>query len=113
MKLLYSLTILEVYNGTADAVSLLDELKVCYDELIKPRKDGGVRPDEASQLLVEVLLSFISKPSALFRKLAQVVFAAFCSDINDGGLQSMMTVGVPGNHYMVNRLNCPIGFIIQ
>ncbi|KAI9701853.1 MAG: DNA-directed DNA polymerase [Candelina mexicana] len=76
MKLLYSLTILEVYNGTADAVSLLDELRICYDEFIKPSRASNVNP-EASELLVEVLLSFVSKPSVLFRKLAQQVFTAF------------------------------------
>ncbi|KAI9766380.1 MAG: DNA-directed DNA polymerase [Candelina submexicana] len=91
MKLLYSLTILEVYNGTADAVSLLDELRICYDELIKPSRASNIN-SEASELLVEVLLSFVSKPSVLFRKLAQQVFTAFVTEINSAGLQSMLNV---------------------
>ncbi len=98
MKLLYSLTILEVYNGTADAVSLLDELKICYNELIQTNKANKVN-SEASELLVEVLLSFISKPSVLFRKLAQQVFAAFASEFSSAGLKSMLNVCASSGFY--------------
>ena len=88
-KLLYSLTILQVYNGDSDAVTVLDELRGCYDSLIKHRdKDnqGG------SGIMVEILLSLVSKPSLLFRRVAQQVFAAFAPSVNATGLQSMITV---------------------
>ncbi|KAI9834924.1 MAG: hypothetical protein M1819_002647 [Sarea resinae] len=88
-KLLYSLTILQVYNGDGDAISILDELKACSEKVLDPKKGGG---EEASDILVEVLLSFVSKPSVLFRKLAQQVFTAFAADITSEGLQSMITV---------------------
>ena len=95
---LYSLTILQIYNGDADAVLVLDELKTCYDSLVKHSTDS----DEASELLVEVLLSFASKPSALFRKLAEQVFTTFASEINAAGLQAMVKVKhtVVRNHVM-------------
>lgn len=88
-ELLYSLTILQVYNGDADAVSMLDELTSCYDTLIKHRETGDQRGTEG---LVEILLGLAAKPSKLFRRLVQQVFTTFTSDINHNGLQSMLEV---------------------
>ena len=88
-KLLYSLTILQVYNGDADTVNVLDELKQCYDSLIKHNTNDQ---QEGSEALVEILLSFASKPSLLFRRVAEQVFLAFSARINSAGLQSMVKV---------------------
>lgn len=89
LMLLYSLTILQVYNFEADAVSMLDDLKLCYETLIKHRSKeshGG------SDILVEIILSLVSKRSVLFRRLGEQVFSAFVSDIGETGLQSMTQV---------------------
>ncbi|KAL8784603.1 MAG: hypothetical protein Q9213_003858 [Squamulea squamosa] len=88
-ELLYSLTLLQVYNGDADAVSMLDELRGCYDLLIERRQ---VADEFGSEALIEILLSFIARPSQLFRRLAQQVFSAFTSNIRHSGLQSMIKV---------------------
>ncbi|KAL8715990.1 MAG: hypothetical protein Q9220_000657 [cf. Caloplaca sp. 1 TL-2023] len=88
-QLLYSLTILQVYDGDADAVGILDDLQDCYEALKRSRqKDKG----QTSEVLIEVLLSFISKPSQLYRHLAQQVFSAFALDLNLDGLRSMFKV---------------------
>lgn len=87
--LLYSLTIIQVYNGDIDAMNVLDELKDCYASLVKHRNKGKQKGSEA---LVEILLSFVAKPSMMFRRLAQQVFAACASDVNKSGLQSMIKV---------------------
>jgi len=84
-KLLYSLTIIQVYNGDADAVSVLDDLDTCYASWKKSDND-------ASLVLIEIILSFASKPSALFRKLAEQVFTAFTSQVTEEGLQSMLDI---------------------
>jgi len=84
-KLLYSLTIIQVYNGDADAVSVLDDLDTCYASWKKNDND-------ASLVLIEIILSFASKPSALFRKLAEQVFTAFTSQVTEEGLQSMLDI---------------------
>lgn len=89
-EVLYSLTMLQIYNGDTDAILLLDELETCYHSLVKHR---SAENDEASELLVEVLLSFISKPSVLFRKIAEQVFTTFSSEITAAGLQAMTKVG--------------------
>ena len=80
LRLLYSLTFLQVYNEDAEAVSMLEELNDIENV------------PEGSATLVEVLLSFSSKPSQLFRRLTQQVFAACASFIDEVGLQSMFKV---------------------
>ena len=87
--LLYSLTILQIYNFEADAVSMLDDLKICYETLVKHRSK---EPHGGSDVLVEIILSLVSKRSVLFRRLGEQVFSAFVSDIGETGLQSMTQV---------------------
>jgi DNA polymerase phi len=102
-ELLYSLTILQVYNGDTDAILVLDELNTCYDSLVK---HSSAENDEASELLVEVLLSFVSKPSVLFRKMAELVFTTFSSEITAPGLEAMIEVLKPLSNTLsyVNKL---------
>ncbi|RDW85130.1 hypothetical protein BP6252_02720 [Coleophoma cylindrospora] len=91
LALLYALVIFQLYNGESEAVSILDELKLCYDKLIR-HKDSEESDVEASEVLVELLLSFLSKPSALLRKVTQLVFSAFMSEITADGLKLMTDV---------------------
>ncbi|ESZ98672.1 hypothetical protein SBOR_0910 [Sclerotinia borealis F-4128] len=91
LSLLYALVIFQLYNGDVEALSILDELKLCYDNLIrhKSTEDSEVEPFE---VLVELLLSFLSRPSALLRKVTQHVFTAFMSEMTEGGLKLMTDV---------------------
>lgn len=91
LALLYSLVIFQLYNGEPEAVSILDELKLCYDKLIR-HKDSDDPDADASEVLAELLLSFISKPSALLRKVTQHVFGAFMTEMTAGGLKLMTDV---------------------
>lgn len=87
LELLYSLTIMQVYNEEADAVGMLVELNHSFKPLLHRKK----RP-QRSATLIEILLSFIAKPSQLFRRLAQQVFTACASELDDTALQSMIKV---------------------
>ena len=87
LELLYSLTILQVHNEEADAVGILVELNHSF----KPLLHGKKRPHD-SATLIEILLSFIAKPSQLFRRLAQEVFTACASELDEIALQSMIEV---------------------
>ena len=91
LALLYSLAKFQLYNGEPEAVSILEELKICYDKLIRHKHHDDSDLD-GSEVLVELLLSFISKPSALLRKVAQQVFSAFMVDITADGLKLMSNV---------------------
>ncbi|KAI4249571.1 MAG: hypothetical protein L6R42_008927, partial [Xanthoria sp. 1 TBL-2021] len=88
-ELLYSLTILQMYNGDADAVSMLDELRSSYDLLIGRRQTAD---QVGSEVFVEILLSFVAKPSRLFRRLAQQVFSTFTPMVQQDGIRSMIKV---------------------
>jgi DNA polymerase phi len=98
LAMLYALVILQLYNGEPDAVSSLEELEVCYEKLVKKKdekvvkKRGQTKSDEGSVVLIEVLLSFISKPSALLRKIAQHVFTAFSGEVTQESLQILLDV---------------------
>ena len=89
-EMLYSLTILQVYNEDADAVDLLGELKGCYETMVKETSIEG--RNQGCELLLEVLLSLVSKPSQLFRRVAKQVFGACASQINSNGLGSLLQV---------------------
>lgn len=58
----------------------------------KSKKSAGEEDVDASEVMVEILLSFLSKPSVLLRKLAQQVFASFVDTITGRGLEA--TFGV-------------------
>ena len=82
--LLFSLSIIQVHNEEPDAQAALDDLTTCYES----RNDKG----DSLTMLIELLLSFISKPSALFRKLAEQAFSAFAEDLTADALQSLLDI---------------------
>ncbi|KAL2870992.1 DNA-directed DNA polymerase POL5 [Aspergillus lucknowensis] len=108
-KLLYSMTILQVYNGDADAVSMLDELDFCYAKIFGDKKSKtGEETSEASDALVEILLSFASKPSQLFRRMSEQVFAVFAPNVTATGLESLISIleakeGLAGQQEMFDQ----------
>lgn len=83
-KALFALSILQAYNGEPDVIGVLEDLGMAYE--------SWQNDTDASIMLVEILLSFISKPSAVFKRLAQQVFGAFASQMNEDGLQSMLDI---------------------
>lgn len=91
-KLLYSMTIMQVYNGDADAVSMLDELEFCYTKFLGDKETKTEDAGDASDALVEILLSFASKQSQLFRRMSEQVFGAFANQITENGLESLTSV---------------------
>ncbi|KAF7594219.1 DNA-directed DNA polymerase [Aspergillus hancockii] len=91
-RLLYSMTILQVYNGDADAVSMLEELDFCFSKIFADKKSKKEETTGASDALVEILLSFASKPSQLFRRMSEQVFGAFADQISENGLDSLVSI---------------------
>lgn len=83
-QLLISLGMLNVYKEEPESVGVLEDIITCYQS---PKESG-----DAATMLVELLLSFVSKQSMLFRKLAGQVFAAFAPDITSEALQSMIDI---------------------
>ncbi|TKA23615.1 hypothetical protein B0A50_07449 [Salinomyces thailandicus] len=83
-RLLLNLSVLQVYNDEPDSVEALNDLTASFNG----KSAGG----ESTSMLIELLLSFVSKPSALFRKLAEQVFSAFAADMTPDGLQSLLDI---------------------
>ena len=71
-------------NDEPDAVAVLEDLVACYSA-----KDAST---DSTTMLVELLLSFVSKPSSLFRKLAEQVFSVLAPDITAESLQSLVDI---------------------
>ncbi len=79
--LLFALSVVQVYNKEPDAVSVLEDLAAAYEA----REDSS----DAVTIIVELLLSFVSKPSALFRRLAEQVFTVFAPQMTKDSLESL------------------------
>jgi hypothetical protein len=85
--LLYTLTLLQVYNGDGDAIMMLDDLDASRKAMSK-NKDSG----EGSDAFVEIVLSFLGNPRTLFRKIGEEAFSIFASEIGSEGLQSLAEI---------------------
>jgi len=77
--MLFALTLLRLYNGDPEAVSVLQDLE-------------GVKVEGNSGLLVEIILGFLAKPSALLRRLSGQVFASFAGSLTFDGLKLLLDV---------------------
>lgn len=95
-ELLFSLVLLQVYSTDSEAASVLEELQLCYNTIIgKSRiEEGGDENEEidATQILTEILLSFISRQSVLLRKISETVWETFSSRISRASLMLLYDV---------------------
>ena len=80
LALLYAITILQLYDGAPDAISILHDLQSCSEKVRD--SDAGT-----SEMLVEILLSLISRPSVMMRQASQQVFEAFTAQMSPEALQ--------------------------
>ncbi|KAI9673909.1 MAG: DNA-directed DNA polymerase [Caeruleum heppii] len=87
--LLYSLVLFQLYNGDEDALSVLSDLDACFAG-IRAGKNGNNTHD--SDILIEVLLSLISRKSTLLRRLSEQVFGIFAGDMTNSSVQLLLDV---------------------
>jgi len=101
-SLLVHLVIL-IHSDAAEAISNIDDIVNCYirifpTETKKPKKaaksEEGEEEEEANpiEVLVDVLLSFLLKPSLLLRNLTEKVFKAFCSKLTKNAITLIINV---------------------
>lgn len=88
-KLLYCLTILQVYNGDADAVNMLEELKHHRSDLLD---DKELKAPGGPQALIEIILSLVARSDLLFRRICPHIFSACAPHMNESALNSMNKV---------------------
>ena len=87
-RLLFALTIIQAFCIDADALNLLEELEAAYDAHL----DDNGNVQERSSGFVEILLSLVSKPSVLFRRVGKEVFSSCTAMVDQEGLDSMFDV---------------------
>jgi hypothetical protein len=87
LQLLFSLTLLEVYSGDADGVDMLSELQTCCSSINEKETKS-----QAFDLLVELLLSFLSKTSSLYRLIGDFIFPILAQGMSGEGLESLLDI---------------------
>lgn len=84
-ELLFSLVLIEVYSADSEAAGMLDELYLCYNKILGKSQieEGGDEEDvDASQVLTEILLSFLTRKSSLMRQLTEEVWETFTKKVS-------------------------------
>lgn len=90
-ELLFAMVLLQVYGSVPDAISMLDELQMCYYKIKGKRiaLDEGEDPeaeDEPSLVLTEILISLLSQHSTVLRRLSEDVWRAFSDQFTEKSL---------------------------
>lgn len=81
LAMLHAISIFQLYNEDPDAMDVLDDLSQCYDKL-RSGNTASERSGGGSELLVEILLSLVARPSSLMRQVSQQVFGVFTSQMS-------------------------------
>ncbi|KAG5965803.1 hypothetical protein E4U58_002685 [Claviceps cyperi] len=87
LAMLHAISIFQLYNEDPDAMDVLNDLSQCYDKLGSGDATGKGSADGGSELLVEILLSMVARPSSLMREVSQQVFGVFTSQMSDESMQ--------------------------
>ena len=85
LALLHAVSIFQLYNEDPDAMEVLNDLAQYSDRLKKGKPED--EETENSELLVEILLSMVARPSSLMRHVSQQVFDAFTRQVSAEGLE--------------------------
>ncbi|KAG0206968.1 DNA-directed DNA polymerase [Mortierella sp. GBA30] len=106
-ELLFVQMILQLYVEPEDSTNILGELHDCYDKVFassSKKKANGKKAaskdeDEEEEeeelqpveVIIDILLSFLIKPSALLRHVSEQVFVIFCDKMTKTGLELMLS----------------------
>ena len=91
LLLLYCLVMFQIYNGDAEAVEILEDL-VAFQGPLNKTSDHDDQTGSHSDALIEILLSFASKPSKFLRRIVNVVFERIAPQVTSKGLQSLIRI---------------------
>ncbi|CUM48788.1 unnamed protein product [Debaryomyces fabryi] len=80
-KLLFSMILIQFYMGDEEAVTVLDELKMCYNNFFKEEK----KDTDSSVFLTEIILSFTSRKATLLKRLSSIAWESFLCSKDQAG----------------------------
>ncbi|KIW95839.1 uncharacterized protein Z519_02903 [Cladophialophora bantiana CBS 173.52] len=92
--LLYALLLFQIYSGETEAVEILQEVLVNWGRR-KDNQKGSVTTNsgqESADAIMEILLSFVSRPSKFLRRITVQIFDAFAPNITATGLEAMCRI---------------------
>ncbi|KAG2734084.1 hypothetical protein G9P44_003609 [Scheffersomyces stipitis] len=75
-ELMFSLVLVQLYMGDEETVQVLNEVKLCYEDVFIGREDEQEEVD-TSVVLTDIILSFVSRKSTLLKKFANIVWEFF------------------------------------
>ena len=83
----------------------LEELKICYQKIELEQETEEARKgkrtktsednddkDKAYQILFDFLISLLTRQNGTLRDITNFTFKAFCSELNEGSLQNMLSI---------------------
>ncbi|WBW71318.1 rRNA processing protein Pol5 [Schizosaccharomyces osmophilus] len=93
-QLLYSLVLLQVYAGDTDSIEVLEDLDNCYYRVFskKSKQKSSAGEPTSMEILTEVMLSLLSRPSHLLRRLVDMLFVSFSQDMDRGSIRLVCDV---------------------
>lgn len=84
-QLLFSMVLIQFYMADEEAVSVLEELKMCYEDITQSSKADDDEEIDSAQILTEIILSFVARKSTLLKKLSMIIWDSFLCAKNDDG----------------------------
>lgn len=82
-ELLFAMVLIQFYAGDEEAVSVLGELRLCFESAFSDEEDD--EQVDTAVVLTEIILSFVSRKSTLLKKLSLIVWENFlCSSSEEG-----------------------------
>ncbi|KAG0229067.1 DNA-directed DNA polymerase [Actinomortierella wolfii] len=110
-ELLFVQMVLQLYVEPVDSANILGELHECYNKVFAPpakksaaakaskKRKSTAEDDEEEEedelqpveVILDILLSFLIKPSALLRHVSEQVFVIFCDKMTKTGLELLLS----------------------
>ncbi|KAI0239696.1 DNA-directed DNA polymerase [Massospora cicadina] len=92
MALLVQHLILEIYLGSEDLGVALHDIQTCFEHMANRAQPKGQDPPEPIDVLVDLLISFLSWPSSLMREMSGAVFAHLTGMIKQSTVELLLEV---------------------
>ncbi|KAL7751830.1 DNA-directed DNA polymerase [Sorochytrium milnesiophthora] len=91
--LLFLLCAVQLFSpeATEETTDVLAELRDCYERVLGKGVAQSNEPQPAD-VIMDILLSFLSKSSAILRKLSDLVFRVFCDQMSANALDLFLNV---------------------
>ncbi|KIX95770.1 uncharacterized protein Z520_08478 [Fonsecaea multimorphosa CBS 102226] len=94
LSLLYSLLLFQIYSGETEAVQILQEVLENWSRRTDNQKSNASTDNGqvSADAIMEILLSFVSRPSKFMRRITIDIFDAFAPNITATGLEAMCRI---------------------